>query len=925
MASNDNEDLIALRGNVQAYLINSMKYLEKAMHSSRKSKFTKHLVHTRFKQNELISEYNKTTGIENYMNALPAQLSGLMPKIRLFLRQPLGTDGKPQPDIPVHFSGYTSATYKSPTPTTGGKLDIFAQQASGRDVGITRFHVSIDNAFKFASVQASMELYFRNMADLSQGPYLHLIRLMKKKEGSYKKPSRAKTKKAEEERLDAAVELAHRRKVMKERLKRDKNGNLRVSPEKAVTPSAKRIDPAPLKAVVGWATSKGDDLPKDLVGNVDTKRLYKFLERSGLTLLLNVNKYSIDFGEQGEVKLSIEMTGYADDILGGSKEASIFTNPWKVKRRAPAPNVRDRTGNPMGITDQPNKKAVSIKEVFGESLDKLNLNDVPRLLANPFQTMLEAQKQNEAKKEQKPGKQVAIKDGYLSKLLQDKKVALKGSPKLMARAKIKVDEEVIRHLIDICEEDLELLRVGTNSSAGEALNELRSIIAKFKKVYKAIGESRKGDVYRNFLERIEAIGGVLSFDVMASELGMTIGLETKPNPNDDGTNAEIETVTTKVDRLTTKNRSLNSPPSLRKSMIGQATFNAAGQATKDGRSKQQGQNKIGTGAPFNIPVAAARKGDYLIPVTFIRLGDIIDTAFHSSGFFTHNIKKKAGTFRVVLDTIYLDVPHAPPGKLLPFDIADIPIQLSAFEYFFFEKYVKKNSINVPLRGFIDDLMKFVATELSNAGLLSEEQKFEPMIVPFTAPNVNGRPMIPGVTYTKTSPEFRVSSKNPTGFSAKREAEATTNMEDLNNYLVLSLMQTPKRRGDAKIDNARGIYHLILAAGRGPVKAIKFSEQDTSEHIRTMNIRDGSAEFPTVPQNAVVDLIGAPHFWQGQMVYIDADYAMPNASVVMGIGGYYMVTKVTHDLNGGDFVTKLECRWQSYKQLPGKSTAKRSNN
>ena len=922
MASNDNDDLIALRGNVQLYLMNSMKYLAPAMHASRKSEFTRHLVHTKFDENELISEFNKTAGINNYLDALPAQLSGLMPKIRLFLRQPPGADGKSQPDIPVHFSGFTSATYTSAGSTNGGKLDIFAQQASGRDVGITRFHISVDNKFKFASVQASMELYFRNMADLSQGPYLHLIRLMKKKEGSYKKPKKGE----KDARVKATKELAKRREVMKQRLKKDKNGNLRVTPEKAVTPAAKRVDPAPLKAVIGWATSKGKDLPKDLVGGVDTKKLYQFLERSGLTLLLNVNKYSIDFGEQGEVKLSIEMTGYADDILGGSKEASIFTNPWKVKRRAPHPRVRDRTGTPIGITDTPAKKAVPIKEVFGESLDKLNLNDVPRLLLNPMGATNVARQNKKAKDgKEKSAQYVSIADGYLTSLLQAKKNALKSTPKLMARAKIKVDEEVIRHLIDISEEDLEILKVGTNSSAGKVINDLRTTIGKFKKVYKAISESRKGDVYRNFLERIEAIGGVLTFDVKSTDLGMTIGVESKPNPNDDGTNANIETVTTQIDRSANQNKYMTSPPSLRKSMIGEATFAAAGGSTKENRSKQQGQNKIGTGAPFNIPVGAARKGEYLIPVTFIRLGDIIDTAFHSSGFFTHNIKKKDGTFRIVMDRIKLDLPHSAKGKPDDFDLADLPIQLSAFEYFFFEKYVKKNSVNVPLRGFIDDLMKFVGSELANATFLTEKQKFEPMIVPFSAPNVNGRPMVPGITYTKTSPEFRVNSKKPSGFAAKREAEANTNMEEINNYLVLSLLQNPRRAGNPKIDNARGIYHLILAAGRGPVKAIKFSEQDTSEHIRTMNIRDGSAEFPTVPQNATVDLIGSPHFWQGQMIYIDADYAMPNASVVMGIGGYYMVTKVTHDLDGGNFSTKLECRWQGYKEITEKGTAKRSDN
>ena len=71
MASNDNDDLIALRGNVQLYLMNSMKYLAPAMHASRKSKFTRHLVHTHFDENELISEFNKTAGINNYLDALP--------------------------------------------------------------------------------------------------------------------------------------------------------------------------------------------------------------------------------------------------------------------------------------------------------------------------------------------------------------------------------------------------------------------------------------------------------------------------------------------------------------------------------------------------------------------------------------------------------------------------------------------------------------------------------------------------------------------------------------------------------------------------------------------------------------------------------------------------------------------------------------
>ena len=891
MASNDKQDNAALRGNVQAYLVNSMQYLVPAMHKSRGTKFTKHLIHTKFEPSVLVSEFNKASGIDAYMRAIPSQLSGLMPKIRIFLRQGTASDGKQKPDVPVHFSGHTTAKYEKAK--DGASIDVFASQASGRDVGITRFHVTIDNKFKFKSVQASMELYFKNMADLSQGPYLHLIDLMKKKKGPYNEGDKDDPKLMMQS-------IAQERKAMAARLKPDKSGRIKLQPEQKQRPVSKRIDPAPLKAVVGWAAPKGSDLPKDTTGNVPTKKLYNFLERTSLTLLLNVNKYTIDFGDQGEIKLTIEMTGYADDTMAGASEANIFTNPWKVQRQTPHPRVRNRKGSPIGVTDTKIRNILPVTEIFGTTIDKLDFDNLPRL------------------------RRKRVKDGYLAILLQKKKVSLTGaSATLKARARIQLDPEIVKHLISITEKDLEIVKLQSTPENGKELNEVRQTLSKFKKILKKIDDAIKGNVYRNFLERIEAEGGVLSLDVKASDLGITAEL------NDE--NTDKEAVSSSIDRSrdAMKGRHLKSQPNLRRSMIGSAVFAAAGASSKESRKEQRGG--LASGLPFTISPAAAKNKDkdgnsaFMVPVTFVRLGDIIDTAFHSSGFFTHNLDKKDGTFRVVLDTVYVNLPTT-KAPTIPFSLADLPVQLSAFEYFFFEKYVKRNATNVPLRGFLNDLLEFVAAEMSNAGLLGEgKTKFEPFIVPFSAPNVNGKPLKPGSEYTITSPEFNSTTTNPRGFSEKRESEANTNMENINNYLVLSLVQEPTRKGNELIDNAHGIYHLILAAGRGPVRSIKFTEQDTSEHIRTMNIRDGSADFPTVPQNASVELLGAPHFWQGQLVYIDADFAMENASIRLGIGGYYIVTKVTHDLNDGGFKTSLECRWQAYKEVAPKGKSKESKN
>ena len=943
MASNDGSNDVNIRGHVQAFLLNSMDHLTRAVEVENTRKFKKiaedkarqkgksdyraasreryqriiergvysqHLVHTKFKESELVAQFNKTSGIGAYFNALPAQLSGLVPKIRIFLRQGRDKSGKLQPDIPVYFSGYTSANYdaKGRLVVAGGtdskSLDMFAERAKGRDVGITSFSVTIDNKFKFKSVQASMEIYFRNMADLSQGPYLHIIKLMSKKGEAY---TQAKTKadknKAKADALMAKIE------AMRAQLIPDTHSVYKVGPATAAKPKSGNIDPAPLKAVIGWAANKNaPELPKDLTGGVPTDTLYTFLETTPLTLLLNVNKYSIEFGEQGEVKLKVEMTGYADDAMGSSLSANIFSNPWKVQRTTPHVKVRNRHGDPLAVSNQPMKKLVSVVDVFGTTIDKLGIADLPK------------------------GSQAALtnRQGYLQTVLTKKLTAVANADaNIRARAKVELDTEVIKHLIDLTEAEIDLEKMHNKrkkkhfpkAKTGKKQERLEETLNKFKDIYSVLTTVVRGTIHRNFLERLEATGGIRTFSVDPKYLGLSFGKDLDEDGNVIGTTAESTGRVRSIDTANIGKTNIGSPQ-IAKGRISATAYAAASIGDKETREKYIKNNKVGSGLPFTLP----NRNNQVVNVTFIRLSDILDTAFHSSGFFTHNLKRKEGVFRIVLDSVTINI----KGGKKVFSLGDLPIQLSAFEYFFFDKYVKKNASNVPLRAFIKDLMDFVATEVTNAKLVggtegSSLMRFEPVVVPFNACNVNGRPLRPNKLYTPASVEFNTSTTTPRGFSIKREAEVKTNMESVNTYLLVGLAQTPESPGDRKKDVGRGVYHLVLASGRGPVKGIKFSEMDVSEHIKTMNIRDGSADFPTVPQNATVDLIGSPHFWQGQLVYIDADYAMEGASRIMGIGGYYMITKVTHDLDLGDFKTTLECRWQSFKVPQPKNPHKRKSN
>ena len=71
------------------------------------------------------------------------------------------------------------------------------------------------------------------------------------------------------------------------------------------------------------------------------------------------------------------MTGYADDTMSAN-ESNIFTNPWKVQRSTPHHNIRNRKGDPIGVTSTKSKNLLPVTEIFGKPIHEIILAELPR-------------------------------------------------------------------------------------------------------------------------------------------------------------------------------------------------------------------------------------------------------------------------------------------------------------------------------------------------------------------------------------------------------------------------------------------------------------------------------------------------------------------------------------------------------------------
>lgn len=287
-----------------------------------------------------------------------------------------------------------------------------------------------------------------------------------------------------------------------------------------------------------------------------------------------------------------------------------------------------------------------------------------------------------------------------------------------------------------------------------------------------------------------------------------------------------------------------------------------------------------------------------IPLFYLRLGDIIDTAIVNMGIDRQDVSVLLGSFSPVLAGIPAPIKGTTFHDLY-YSLADIPVSFDYFGHWFMENVVAKERETYAFRHFMNDLMNGLVADLIN--FVSDKAQTH-MMVDFTSATLKNN--------------FKEGS-----FLTQESISGVTAQGKLKNYFITFARQLdPERRiGNRTMDEEDGIYHLILGADTGILKGVNFQEKSMPQYramkIENANQASAAAGALIIPQDAACNLFGNALFQNGQLVYINAELGLGRrAADVLKLGGYYRIYRVDNSIGVGSYETTIECKYDDPRQI-----------
>jgi len=313
--------------------------------------------------------------------------------------------------------------------------------------------------------------------------------------------------------------------------------------------------------------------------------------------------------------------------------------------------------------------------------------------------------------------------------------------------------------------------------------------------------------------------------------------------------------------------------------------------------------------------------------TFVFLGDIIEEALNP----LYSIETPFPFIKNM--TILLgDIQLFSGDRKFSINIADLPISFELFFEWFLNKIVKPQRNKYHLREFLSDIV----AEIVPAAIKSqcfENRMFrlnQIDVSTFTLQTKNGENPIANLVQTphqNLNRRLDLERRDVIDFFQQSYlASFKTDKTDFT-YVLLNSGQVNDGNfnGDPIEDFEQGIYHFWIGNSRGLLKTIKF-KNNTLAHVREANLQKvDSKQLDIIAKYYDVEMtmIGNSLFLTGQLIYINptlfgyGDPANVNSiAYKLGIGGYYLITRVESEFTNGSFETVIDAKWQSFVKENG---------
>ena len=269
-------------------------------------------------------------------------------------------------------------------------------------------------------------------------------------------------------------------------------------------------------------------------------------------------------------------------------------------------------------------------------------------------------------------------------------------------------------------------------------------------------------------------------------------------------------------------------------------------------------------------------------------------------------------------------------------IGDIPISLTYFLDFMSEKVLSKDFMQYPLSKFIKDIISDCLKNFINADgcfATNASQKVSLNSTTVLGYNTmsqgNGKDDLTNLILTQPDsssqnclllnnvpsinfPILKISG--PFGPQKKRS------IDEMINYYIFSIGRrypVDAYRGNVKDDADNGIFHYVLGDNKGIVKSISLDKTSTPG-LKELRFEqegfDGLEQLREV-YNANITTFINPQTFPGTYLYVEPRGFDPTTTEDLtrfGIGGYYMITKTSHEITPGNAETSINAAWVASK-------------
>ena len=835
--------------------------------------------------NELVSKKN----VRPLLKIAPHQMALLQPKIELFI---IKEDQGRLVEIPLPFASELSVG------AVGGSLEDMLKSGNfrGAGAGIKSFSYDLSGVNPAEAdklIDAKMTLFFQSINDLFE-----VRSVYKGQEISF-------------------ADLI--------------NYTQRIQSEKRQSKKANRsIDPKDfrIKAVIGWAKPQASSkevrklLPKELRDNLDNSRVVLYLQLTEHTINFEQNgNISIDIGYIAALEQTLESARLdifwipEDRITAVLKKGTLEAS---IKGAASGINTLNSALSDLKKLEAQKKTPQEIDKHLQDALGEDYKKQYPAFKDFDPKTGT-AEQARDAVKKQLEARQSSPGARRVEQYVQGLATAGAGPLLREVASQLGYDDPDAFMIND---------SFSGNKQGLERLYEhLEEVLAHIEKIKR----QRRSTIYRRIISSMMSSPGYLySIKVDPCEVGIysknlgVAGGKTmvelreacQANKTDSGT-------VTRGASKTAKDK---------EKLIKDAAAQAASSGGKVGAASTTGLDQINQNE-----ITAAQDGDQVL-VQFFYLGDLIDSVIDilvggvkyddddsAKVIYNEEARQALNEFNILMGPVVLN--DSRRGRKIVANMAEIPISFDLFQQWFLEKVIRPQKVSYLLKDFMRDVVTDLIRPAFGAGCLNGQiQRGRTSMIPLSIPKAGDKSRIP-----KVGARCNLSQLRGRRGAKINASGGSLNINRFSNYLYFFINDdsTNQRTVNEEQDFGNGIYHLRVGEDAGLVKRIEFTQTDI-QFMKEMYITNSTAEkdgFLRAKYDAKITMIGNSLFAPGQYIYVHP--TVPGASSValvtdnlqkLGLGGYYLVTKVFHIVSDEYYQTEITARHEADGVKPGSGDA-----